>query len=591
MNDRKDDFWKDLMEGNETGAGGEKPKDTDKDSGMDFLIEYLNKNGDIVDSKNPDEAKKEEDDFWAQFEDIKTDLTDGGSSSSWQQIPQERPAAPKTPPVQKPAQPTRQQSSAPKPSAQNSGSAKPPVNPQSQKPVSQPQRPVQQPQRPSQPQKPAQQPQKPAQGAQRPAQPSQPPKPASQRPSQPTKPRPSQEELLGAKDFEVDFDFDGEYQDVNEKVIKRGRSKRTGCLSGILYFVFIICISVVLACLGWMAAVDVLGLDAENSEVTITVPKELITTETREETDDDGNTVTKDVSVADIGGVADILYDQGLIRYKWIFKVFCKFSSADEKIKAGTYVLNMNYDYRALVYGMNPSSGKREEIDVTIPEGYNTYQIVSLLEDKGVCFAEDLWDAIENYDFDYDFIDPEKKGEKTRLEGYLFPDTYTFYISDTASRVINKLLSNFNKKWTDEYQEKADELGYTQYEILTIASMIEKEAGNDSERSTISSVIYNRLNNPDATNGLLQIDATIYYAIADTGEEFSTSVDSPYNTYKYKGLTPGPIANPGKASIEAALNPDSTSYYYYALGTDGVHHFFKTLDEHTAFVNSDEYAR
>jgi UPF0755 protein len=248
----------------------------------------------------------------------------------------------------------------------------------------------------------------------------------------------------------------------------------------------------------------------------------------------------------------------------------------------------MTYDYRALVNGMTQKSGKKLEVNVTIPEGYNSYQIVSLLESEGVCDAEDLWDAMANYDFTYDFLDSSTLGDELRLEGYLFPDTYTFYVGDTATRVIGKFLANFNSKWTTEMQEQADELGYSQYEILTIASMIEKEAGADSERATIASVIYNRLNS-NVTNGLLQIDATIYYAIAGTNEEFSTDIDSPYNTYKYTGLTPGPISNPGLASIKAALNPETTKYYYYALGTDGVHHFFNTFDEHQSFIASSAY--
>jgi len=418
------------------------------------------------------------------------------------------------------------------------------------------------------------------------------PKPATPAPApNPAEPVPmTEKELLGNKEFDVDFDYEGEYEDADAKIVRRGKGRRLGCFGGILYFLFIICISATLACLGWMAATDVLGLGKGDMPVNVTVPKGWFTTEVREEEQEDGTVTKKTVSVANIDKVADLLYDHDLIRYKWVFKLFADFADADVKITAGTYVLNTNYDYRALVYGMNPRSGERVQLDVTIPEGYTVHQIVKLLSDKGVCDEAELWDCLKNYDFEYDFLEGTEPGDELRLEGCLFPDTYKFYMGDTPSRVIGKLLTNFDKKWTESMEQKAEKLGYTMEEIMIIASMIEKEAGKDEERDEIASVIYNRLENPSAgTNGYLQIDATIYYAIAATGETFSKELDDPYNTYKYPGLTPGPICNPGMASIKAALNPANTGYYYYALGKDGAHRFFKTYESHLNFINSDEY--
>ncbi len=392
-------------------------------------------------------------------------------------------------------------------------------------------------------------------------------------------------------DFEVDFDFDSAYQDVDEKAVKRGRTKKTGCLGGIMLFLFVLCVSIVLAILGWMAAVDVLGLDGEDQQVEVTLSKSIFAPKEIEVEDEDGNITNETIDAADIDQVADILYEQGLIKYKWLFKIFSKFSKADEKVTAGTYQLNMNYDYRALVNGMTSSGGKKVEVEVTIPEGYSITQIVHLLSENNVCDEDALLDALANYDFDYDFLEGLPKGNPKRLEGFLFPDTYKFYMNDSPSRVIGKFLTNFQRKWTEEMDEELEELGRSMYEVLIVASMIEKEAGGESDRAKIASVIYNRLNNPDAhgTGGLLQIDATIYYAIADTGESFSTSVESPYNTYLYAGLTPTPISNPGLAAIEAALNPEDTNYYYYALGKDGLHQFFTTFEAQQAFVHSDDY--
>lgn len=369
----------------------------------------------------------------------------------------------------------------------------------------------------------------------------------------------------GFKDFDVDFDFDREYRDVpDNRPIKRKRVKKTGCLSGIMFAAFVICVSLLLASLGWMAATDVLGLSDDSSAVEVTIPEDF-----------------------DMNTVAQILRDNGLIKYKSLFKLYSGFSSADEKIDAGTYELQMDYDYRALVNGMTASGGIKVEVDVTIPEGYTMSQIFKLLDTNGICTVDVLWETAATYEFEYDFLDSATLGEEKRLEGYLFPDTYTFYVGDSPNRVINKMLGNFNNKLTEEYITRAEELGYTIGEIITIASMIEKEAAGDSERATIASVIYNRLDS--SSFPYLQIDATIIYAIADTDEEFSTSVDSPYNTYQHEGLPIGPIANPGIASIKAALYPESTSYYFYALSVEKHHEFFKNSDAFTNFVNSDQY--
>lgn len=369
----------------------------------------------------------------------------------------------------------------------------------------------------------------------------------------------------GSDNFRVNFDFDEEYRDVPEnRPLRQRREKRTGCLGGILYAAFIIAISILLACVGWIAATDVLGLGGENGKAQVAIPADYA-----------------------IDQVADLLRDAKLIKYPFLFKIYSGFSKADEKIAPGTYELDLNYDYRALVYGMSARSNERVQVKVSIPEGYTLKQIFTLFEESGVCTEADLWDAAENFDFQYDFLDSETLGERYRLEGYLFPDTYYFYVGDTAVRAIDRLLSNFKTKFTEEFYAQAAALGYTPREILIIASMIEKEAGTDGERDLIASVIYNRLSSSSFPR--LQIDATIFYAIAETGESFSTDLDSPYNTYVQEGLPIGPIANPGLASIRAALYPQSTNYYYYALKKAGDHAFFRNYDAFINFVNSDEY--
>ena len=226
-----------------------------------------------------------------------------------------------------------------------------------------------------------------------------------------------------------------------------------------------------------------------------------------------------------------------------------------------------------------------------LPEGYNMDQIFEKLEKEGVCSREDLYEAAAQTEFSYAFLEDMETGDAYRLEGYLFPDTYYFYQGMQAASAINKFLSNFHYRITDEMWQRTKALNLSFREMLTVASLIEKEAADDDERSLIASVIYNRL----ASGMPLQIDATVIYALRDEGytrltTELIQSTDSPYNTYLYTGLTPGPICSPGMASIQAALDPASTGYYYYALDVEsGTHRFFTNLDDHEAFVATQDY--
>ena len=370
---------------------------------------------------------------------------------------------------------------------------------------------------------------------------------------------------IGDENTKLKYDFDKNYKDIREKSpLRPRREKRTGLIGGILYAAFVLCVSLVLGSVMWMATADVLGFASSDELVNITVPAGF--------TMDD---------------IIDVIYDAQLIKYKSLFRIYADYSKAEEKITAGSYVLNKNLDYRSIVYAMTARGGARLERAVPLPEGFSLNDMFARFEEYGICTADKLWEAATNHDFKYYFLDSSTLGQRNRLEGFLFPDTYNFYIDSSAASVITKLLDEFNNKFTETYIERAEHMGYTISEIITIASMIEREAGNDEERSRIAAVIYNRLDSGEFPR--LQIDATIHYAIAGTGIPFSTEYDSPYNTYMYDGLPPGPISNPGIASIRAALYPDSTNEYYYALSKSGTHVFFKTFREHEAFVNSDEY--
>ena len=346
----------------------------------------------------------------------------------------------------------------------------------------------------------------------------------------------------------------------------RRRKKRSGLSGAAIYAIFVIGVSALLACIGWVAANDVLALNKPEKTATITI------------TNDDS-----------FGDVAEKLKDEGLIEYKFLFNLFATFTRSKDDVVAGTFTLNTDMDYRALLSGMSANSATRATVTVTIPEGYTVDQIFTLLEEKGVASVEDLQDMAANHDYAFSFLQDLELGDYHRLEGYLYPDTYEFTTPQNPLYVINKMLVRFDEQFTDAMRQEVADSGRTIHEIITIASMIEKETdGND--RADIASVIYNRLNNPSGgTQGYLQIDATLAYINGGkVPTEADKSIDSPYNTYLYKGLPAGPISNPGLESIKAAMNPNSTSYYYYALGDDGVQNFFKTLREQQNFIATQE---
>lgn len=364
---------------------------------------------------------------------------------------------------------------------------------------------------------------------------------------------------------------------------------KSGLAGGALYFLFVISVSIILACLAWAAATDVLGFKSSDTVAQITLDKDRFTYKEVKVTDDDGNIKTKKIHYADMSYVADQLKDNGIIKYKWLFKLFGSVYNADEKIDPGTYELKAIYDYKALVKKMTSGSAAMVTKKITFPEGYTMRQIFKKLNDEGVCDYDELMDAAANSTFNYSFLEGTEKGDANRLEGFLFPDTYEFYEGMPAATAINKLLEVFHYKMTAEMLEWQEESGYTMREIVTIASMIEKEAANDTEQYTIASVIYNRLKK----DWPLQIDSTTLYEYPDhegapTAEMLAK--DSPYNTRISKGLPPSPICSPGITSIRAALQPSSTNYMYYALNTaTGQHEFFKTADAFNAFVATQNY--
>lgn len=363
---------------------------------------------------------------------------------------------------------------------------------------------------------------------------------------------------------------------------KRRKKKRSRAMGTLPYVALIIGISTLLAAVGWVAANDVLALNKEEHSAIVTLPEDVFTAQKVKAEGTDGKSQT--VLVADMGYVADLLKKNDLIEYKLVFHLYAAISNADRKMAPGTYQLNTNMDYRALVTNLGSKSSSRQKVSVTIPEGFTVAQIFQRLAEKGVSTVAKLNDMAGNHDYNFSFLKEIPLGDPSRLEGFLFPDTYEFYLGEDPKTAINKMLVNFDRKFTDDMRATVQENGYSVRDIVTIASMIEKET-DSTDRSRISSVIYNRLTNTSAgTAGYLGIDATLVYALGRTITQADYTADTPYNTYTNQGLPPGPIANPGMTSLLAAMSPESTSYYYYALGNDGKHEFFKTLKGQQDFL-------
>ena len=336
----------------------------------------------------------------------------------------------------------------------------------------------------------------------------------------------------------------------------------------IVWLALIVAIGVTAGRMLWVCAADVLAFGREDKVVTVTVYE--------------ADTMDQ---------IIDKLYEKGLIRYKSLFKLYADISDAEEDIKPGIYDLNTRYDYHALVNFMSPRSS-REVITLTIPEGYSCKQIFSLLEENRICTAVDLGAYAANGELnEYWFLENVERGRENSLEGFLFPDTYEFYKNSTPREALQKMLDNFNYRFTEEMRAQIELLnanvtggGYTVQEVAIVASLIEKESAAAAESASIAGVIYNRLFNWQYP-AFLNIDAAIVYAQGGDAENIDTKLDSPYNTYTNIGLPPTPIANPGLSSLQAALNPEAHNYYYYVLNpATGMHQFSTTQGEHDAWI-------
>lgn len=283
-------------------------------------------------------------------------------------------------------------------------------------------------------------------------------------------------------------------------------------------------------------------------------------------------------------GVANSLAEMDLVSDAGIFRRLVQYAGAEQDIQAGAYILRrdmtMEQIMRQLQRGLLPTA------TVTIPEGWRIEQIARALEENGVTSAEEFIAAAHADHAGWSFLAERPEGDARGLEGFLFPDTYQFPRNTSPASVIEIMLRNFDWRFSGELRQLAEERGMTAHDVVTLASIVEREAVVAEERPIIASVFLNRLE----IGMWLQADPTVQYALGchpETGEcwqqltrEQLNAVQSPYNTYLNPGLPPGPIANPGLSSIRAVLDPAETNYYFFLSNDDGTHVFSETFEEH-----------
>jgi UPF0755 protein len=278
------------------------------------------------------------------------------------------------------------------------------------------------------------------------------------------------------------------------------------------------------------------------------------------------------------------LEEMGLIKDSELFRRVVQYWGADQDIQAGVYSLMPSMTMEEIMRELR--TGRKPSVTVTIPEGWRAEQIAAALEEAGVVSAEEFMQVVHQWRDDYDFLRDRPVGSATSVEGFLFPDTYQLPLQTEAIQVLDIMLQNWDRRVSPELRAKAEERGLTLYEVVTMASIVEREAVIAEERPVIAGVYYNRL-----VEGMhLQADPTVQYALGynvesgkwweDITQEQYSSVESPYNTYVNPGLPPGPICNPGLAAIEAALEPEESNYLFFVHVGEGRHVFAETYEEH-----------
>lgn len=359
---------------------------------------------------------------------------------------------------------------------------------------------------------------------------------------------------------------------VRKKVIRReGGATIKGISAVLVYLLIIICMGVLSGLAIVSVANDIFAFTKDDTVYELTI----------------------DNADMSLGELADYLHEEGIIRYPAIFRLYVGLKEEEGiTLHKGTFSISPSYNYDKILTCLDPPP-VREEINITFSEGLTIDDIIDIFVENGIGTRAGFVDVIENYDFEYWFLEDLETTEERfyRLEGYLYPDTYRFYSDSSEAAALIKMLNNFERKVPDTYRARCEELGITLDEAVILASMIEAECARINDLEFVSAVFHNRLNSA-SFDGLLGSDATLQYYFRHTeGErhpnltESDLQVESPYNSRVYKGLPPGPICNPSLNALMAAVYPNTEcGYYYFVAQSNGYNLYAKTLAEHNQNV-------
>ncbi len=361
---------------------------------------------------------------------------------------------------------------------------------------------------------------------------------------------------------------DSEYQDIDEEEAYKPKKKKKKhghghIIFGLILSVFIISVSILAAVLILTCAKEFIGLNKSDIEIVIEVPM---------------NSGTADI--------AELLYNEGIVSDPRLFRFFSKLKGADGTYIAGTHTLSPSMDYNTMISVLQEEvKDPRETADIVFPEGITLFEAAQRLEKKNVCNADEFIKVFNLGGFGFDFEQEAKVSALKfyKMEGYLFPDTYQFYVEEDPYIVAKKIYKNFDAKITPDLYGRMEDLDMELEEVLTLASIVQAEAANTRDMKKVASVFYNRLNNPDEYP-LLQSDPTTNYVdevIRPNIQVKSEQMFKAYDTYRGAGLPPGPICNPGLDAINAVLYPAETDFYYFCSNLETGEFFYaETLDEH-----------
>ena len=292
-----------------------------------------------------------------------------------------------------------------------------------------------------------------------------------------------------------------------------------------------------------------------------------------------------------VGDVADVLKEQGVINNSFFFTMYCLVTGADDGFGQGSFTLDTNLDYEAIINYLQTTGNRQDVVTITFPEGLSLLEVAQKLEENEVCTVEEVLEAANSGEYDnYDFINAIDNEEDRyyKLEGYLFPDTYDFYKGEDPKIALGKMINNCQNRFSKETRDEIQEQGYTIDEVLTLASIVQAEATDEKDMRMVAGILINRLEDGASRDIYrLECDSTTYYPYrskSQVPEKERDTFKSTYDTYTIEGLPPGPICNPGMDAIQAVLEPSSESagMYYFCHDADGNAYYASTWSQHEA---------